>query len=134
LVAGTQKDQDWLLEHFRSQANVSEMQSIQEAALAKAVQKMDPNFKDAIAYAPDLAVKGAQIIQTRRCTTCHVINKEGNSIGPTLNGIVRRRTAEWVTLRLRDPKAVTPGTIMPPTKLSPQQERELIAYLFSLQP
>lgn len=86
------------------------------------------------------------------CGVCHSVASGQNGIGPSLAGVVGRRSGTvagyaysqgakdthvvWneATLDryLADPSAVVAGTTMPPPGLTPAQRREVIAYLKSL--
>jgi ubiquinol-cytochrome c reductase cytochrome b subunit len=63
---------------------------------------------------------------------CHTINGSGMSIGPQLNGVAKRRSQDWVARHFADPAKVSPGSMMPPYRLSPQDLDNLTAYLFAL--
>jgi ubiquinol-cytochrome c reductase cytochrome b subunit len=75
---------------------------------------------------------GAQIFAANGCGACHSINGQGGTVGPSLNGLSRRRSRTWVAQHLRDPKSQTPGTVMPAFPLSAPDRDRLIDYLFSL--
>jgi cbb3-type cytochrome oxidase cytochrome c subunit len=53
-------------------------------------------------------------------------------VAPSLNGLSKRRTREWVIEQIRNPHAHSINTVMPAFNLSPDDMDRLIAYLFSL--
>jgi len=61
-----------------------------------------------------------------------MINGVGVKLGPPLNGLKRRRTEAWVEQHFRDPQALSPGSIMPPYRFTPQEMQKLVSYLFVL--
>jgi len=46
--------------------------------------------------------------------------------------VAQRHDQQWVTKHFANPSAMSPGSIMPPTQLSPTEMQELVDYLFSL--
>jgi len=100
--------------------------------------------------------RGRQVVRDRDggdCTICHAMplpqREFHGTIGPPLDGIGSRTTAGALRLRLVDPKALNPATIMPAYYkieglnrvldryrarpiLSAQQIEDAIAYLLTL--
>ena len=100
--------------------------------------------------------RGRHIVRDRDggdCTICHALplpqREFHGTVGPPLDGIGKRATAGVLRLRLVDPKALNPATIMPAYYkiaglshvleryrarpiLSPQQIEDVIAYLLTL--
>lgn len=54
---------------------------------------------------------------------------QGGLVGPTLDGVGERLTADYIGNWLRDPAAVKPGTKMPKLPLSEKDIAELSAFL-----
>jgi len=100
--------------------------------LAAFLLKLSPDNESALADAPDFAVQGAQVYQAQGCADCHKVNGAGMEVGPTLNGLSKRRTKSWVEEHFADPAKLSPGTIMPAFKLSQKDLDNLTAYLFAL--
>lgn len=86
---------------------------------------------------------GKEFWLTKGCTGCHMAPgiPGGGQIGPnqahfyarpTIAGGVLPNTPESVELWLHNPPAVKPGTLMPNLGLSPQEIRDLTAFLYSL--
>jgi cbb3-type cytochrome oxidase cytochrome c subunit len=61
-----------------------------------------------------------------------MVNGFGMKLGPPLNGLAERRSHSWVEEHFAKPEELSPGTIMPPYKLSPKDMENLNAYLFAL--
>ena len=53
----------------------------------------------------------------------------GGLVGPTLDGVGKRLTTEYIAAWLRDPAAVKPGTRMPKLPLTDKDITELSAFL-----
>ena len=104
----------------------------QLAALSAFLLKLTPKNSKALESAPPYAVEGAMTYQANQCGTCHTVNGEGMKVGPSLNGLFKRRTKEWVEKQIRNPKSHSPDTIMPSYDLSPREIDQLVSYLFSL--
>jgi ubiquinol-cytochrome c reductase cytochrome b subunit len=61
-----------------------------------------------------------------------MVNGVGMKVGPPLNGVSKRRTRDWVKRHFADPQKLSPGSIMPPYKLSPKDLDNLTSYLMAL--
>jgi ubiquinol-cytochrome c reductase cytochrome b subunit len=130
----------WMLEHFKRPSAMrpgTSMPPIQLSdgqlnALAAYLLKLNPKNAAALESAPDFAARGAQVYQANQCGMCHAINGSGMSVGPGLNGVAKRRSREWVAQHFADPQKLSPGTMMPPYRFSPQDLENLTAYLFAL--
>jgi ubiquinol-cytochrome c reductase cytochrome b subunit len=77
-------------------------------------------------------INGAQTFVSNACASCHKVNGIGGDIGPSLNGLVNRRSEGWVRAHFAAPRKLSPGSIMPPYHFAQKDERDLIGYLFSL--
>ena len=134
------KDAAWMIRHFRQPAAVRPGSSMpamllgdaQLNSLAAFLLKLTPENASALADAPDFAVRGAVVYQTGQCAACHMVNGVGMKVGPPLNGLSKRQTRSWVDDHFANPQKLSPGSIMPPYQLSPEDKRTLTAYLFSL--
>jgi mono/diheme cytochrome c family protein len=134
LLKQTERDKEWLVEHFRKEGKVEKLREFQLNAVANMVREIDANMRHALEATPEIAIRGATVFHTRRCSMCHQINGTGNPVGPPLNGLSRRRKAAFVKALIRNPAAMTPGSQMPPTKLTDAELEDLVAYLFALEP
>jgi cytochrome c oxidase subunit II len=87
--------------------------------------------------------RGHDVFMSRTCLTCHTIRgtRAGSRVGPDLTHVGSRQTLaagtlpntrEHLTLWIRDPQAIKPGTRMPATPLSADDLRAVVAYLESL--
>jgi mono/diheme cytochrome c family protein len=87
------------------------------------------------------AGKGLLALQQHACTTCHYIPGMVGSVahvGPPLSGIALRtylagrlpNSPENMVRWLRDPKSVSPATLMPDLGVSEQHARDMAAYLY----
>jgi ubiquinol-cytochrome c reductase cytochrome b subunit len=130
----------WMIQHFKSPAGVrpgSSMPPIQLSdsqlnTLAAFLLKVNADNASAPSSAPDFAIQGALVYQARGCADCHVVNGSGTEVGPSLNGLGKRRTRSWVEEHFDDPPKLSPGSIMPAYKLPQKDLDNLVTYLFSL--
>jgi cytochrome c1 len=87
------------------------------------------------------AGKGMLALQQYACTTCHHIPGMVGSaawVGPPLDGIAARtylagrlpNTPENMARWIRDPKSISPATLMPDLGVSEQHARDMAAYLY----
>jgi len=140
LAAGSRKSASWMIQHFKRPSAMvpgSAMPSIQLSdaelnTLAAYLLKLNPRNAEALQSAPDFAVQGALIYQKNQCGACHMVNGVGVKLGPALNGVKQRRTKQWVEDHFRNPQALSPGSIMPPSRFSPTEMERIVAYLFVL--
>ncbi len=130
----------WLIEHFKRPAAMvpgSSMPPIQLSdaqlnSLAAFLLKLTPRNASALQNAPDFAVEGALLYQQNNCGACHMVNGVGMKVGPPLNGLAKRRTAQWVERHFREPQVMSPRTIMPAYRFSQPEMQNMIGYLFAL--
>jgi ubiquinol-cytochrome c reductase cytochrome b subunit len=131
----------WMIAHFKQPAGMvpgSSMPSIQLSdsqmnALAAFLLKLTPENAAKLEGAPAYAVDGAMIYQKNRCGLCHQVNGVGMKTGPSLNGLSRRRTEDWVKAHFADPQKLSPGSTMPPYKFSPKETNQITLFLLSIQ-
>jgi ubiquinol-cytochrome c reductase cytochrome b subunit len=134
------KDAAWMIQHFKRPSTVRpgtsmppiQLSDAQLNSLAAFLLKLRPENAAALQQAPDFAAKGALVYQTNHCNACHLVNGVGMRIGPPLNGLVARRDRAWVEQHFVDPQKISPGSIMPPYRLSPADLRNLTSYLLAL--
>src|SRR5262245_29206506 len=117
---------------------------------------VDGTIPDPLTAQPGDPERGRQVVRDRDggdCTICHAMplpqREFHGTIGPPLDGIGSRTTAGVLRLRLVDPKAFNPATIMPAYYkgaglhrvleryhaqpiLTAQQIEDVIAYLLTL--
>lgn len=86
---------------------------------------------------------GEGVFMTSTCAGCHTVRGSGvvSEVGPDLTHLASRATIAAGTLTntrsnlarwIQDPQGVKPGTVMPPTQLTPQQLHDLLDYLEGL--
>lgn len=137
---GARRDAAWMIAHFKEPANVipgSQMPAItlsdsQLNSLAAFLLKLTPENAEKLVDAPAYALEGALLYQKYRCSMCHQVNGTGQTMGPSLNGLVRRRDAAWVKGHFAEPQKYSPGTTMPPYKFEPQGGDSIAKYLLAL--
>jgi cbb3-type cytochrome oxidase cytochrome c subunit len=80
--------------------------------------------------APELA-RGEQVFEGSGCRGCHKLDGVGGSIGPELDKVGARRSPEWLKKHFLTPAAVTPGSGMPPQKLSVPDLEAITLFMLS---
>ena len=138
--AAIRKTGTWMIQHFKRPSAMvpgSAMPPIQLSdaqlnTLAAFLLKLNARNAVALQSAPEFAVEGALIYQKNQCGSCHMVNGVGGKLGPPLNGLKRRRAEPWVEQHFRNPQALSPGSIMPPSKFSPSEMQKIVSYLFVL--
>lgn len=76
--------------------------------------------------------EGQRLYRDLKCYYCHAVNGKGGRVGPDLSKMPGIQSDEWLAKHLRDPKTVTPGSLMPKLNLLDEEIRALIAYLKTL--
>lgn len=74
--------------------------------------------------------QGNMLLKDLGCIGCHIINGEGGTIGPELDGVGSRRNAQWLYDHFEDPQAVTPGSVMPKYTFTDDEIRSLVLLMF----
>ena len=87
-----------------------------------------------------LQARGRQLVERLPCANCHTIRgtQASGRLGPDLTHVASRRTlaagmmpnnrghlSGWIL----DPQSVKPGSLMPPTAMSPEEMHAVLAYL-----
>ena len=80
---------------------------------------------------PQIAT-GRRIYQDMNCAYCHKIRGKGGVIGPELDKVAGEESVEWLEKHFRDPRSVTPGSMMPQLHLLDDEIVALTAYMKSL--
>ena len=127
----TDKEIDWVIDHVKEkhQGPSTDSQLRMVASFSKRVN--DAGLANMNA-AGQLAVEGAILYQASQCAVCHEVNGVGMKTGPKLNGVIVRRTREWLTGHFVDPQKYSPGTPMPKYDFNPRQVERMMAYLTSM--
>lgn len=75
---------------------------------------------------------GRGLVDEKACLGCHVIGDAGGAVGPSLNGVVRRRGAVFVRRKVANPTFNNATSMMPNFGLTTEQIEAVVAYLASL--
>ncbi len=144
-------DRDWvtIINHMRVRANMTgdQVRSVlaflqatntdprepamvtesREAAPVRSPQAMGAPSRD-----PQMIARGRDLVGQRACLGCHIIGRQGGQVGPTLNGIAKRRDADYLRRKLADPTVDNATSMMPNFGLSDDEIEAILAYLASL--
>ncbi len=95
----------------------------------------DSHALDASALNADAAARGKELFYTKyACQSCHTADfkKDKGYVGPSLADVGDRLTPVWIYKWLKNPNALTPGTMMPNPNLPDGEARDLTAFLLTL--
>lgn len=81
--------------------------------------------------APEQVEEGRQLLANYQCLGCHVLDSQGNRIGPDLTHVGARLKGEYLEVFLRNPEALIPGTSMKNFELWDDELAALVAFLES---
>ena len=76
----------------------------------------------------------APVLFEQQCSSCHIVDGKGGTLGPDLSRVGSYRTLGFIDAFTSDPASVLPGATMPGYKriLSPEEIADIAAYLYSL--
>src|SRR5580658_1476348 len=101
-------------------------------ALSLLVLTLTPQNEASLLTTPAFVTQGALVYQKNHCDACHQINGVGSKLAPALNGVGLRHDRAWLEKHFADPGGVTPGSIMPAYKFTPQDLDAICKYLLQL--
>ncbi|MDX2269510.1 MAG: cytochrome b N-terminal domain-containing protein [Bryobacter sp.] len=139
-AGGATRDIPWMIAHFKepqrlmpgSQMPPVRLKATELNALASFLTKLTPQNAVKMSEVPRFAREGGMLYQRFQCGACHQVNGTGGKLGPALNGLAKRRDAEWVKGHFLDPQKFMPGTTMPPYKFTPEENANITEYLLRL--
>ncbi|MBI4501816.1 MAG: c-type cytochrome [Gemmatimonadetes bacterium] len=89
-------------------------------------------FSNQVSSESSVIARGKEIVGQRACLGCHQLGSEGGQVGPSLNGVVGRRTAAFVRHKMADPTFNNATSMMPNFALSADEIDAIAAYLNTL--
>jgi ubiquinol-cytochrome c reductase cytochrome b subunit len=134
-IQASTKSEDWLTSHFKHPAeegSTADFNGAQIKGLLSLVTKRDDKVIEAWINAPQEAVEGAMLFQSRQCNFCHVLNGIGGKVGPPINGLSSRRDRKWIIEHFSDPEKFAPGSEMPPYKFADHDLAMITDYILSI--
>jgi ubiquinol-cytochrome c reductase cytochrome b subunit len=139
-AGGVTRDIPWMIAHFKQPSRLmpgSQMPPValkagELNALASFLAKLTPQNAVKMTEVPLVAREGAMIYQRFQCGACHQVHGTGGRLGPSLNGVAKRRQADWLKGHFLNPQKFVPGSTMPAYKFTPQENEHLTQYLLML--
>jgi len=113
-------DRDWsiVVVHMRITAGIPGAQARDIEAFMRASNNPPPPAEPS---ARATALSGEALIGRYGCRACHALAGSGGRVGPALDGVIERRSVDWVRAQLRNPREHNPQTVMPIFGLSDEQ-------------
>jgi ubiquinol-cytochrome c reductase cytochrome b subunit len=134
-TGGVSHDVAWMVAHFKKPGVPIAMMSLKANemnALASFLIKLTPQNAVKMSEVPAFAWQGALVYQKNQCGVCHQVNGAGMNNGPPLNGLAKRRKADWIKDHFKDPQKYDADSTMPSYKFSAADEEAITAYLMAL--
>jgi mono/diheme cytochrome c family protein len=146
-------DRDWvtIINHMRVRANMTgdqvrnvlaflqatnadprETTILPSAGPAPTPGAAEPLAEAAVSTDPAVVARGELLVRQRACLGCHVVGNEGGQVGPSLNGVVRRRGADFVRKKLQNPTFDKQTSMMPNFGLTAEEIEAILAFLATL--
>lgn len=99
--------------------------------------------RSAPAPSDEISTRGRDVFMSQDCARCHTVRGTGarGTVGPDLTHVGSRRFIAAGTLAnnrgnlagwIVDPRALKPGTVMPPTRLPPDELQALLTWMETL--
>lgn len=142
-TVGARRSPDWLRKHFTDPASVSpgsgmppqklsgaDLDAITMFMLSLTGNKL-PAYYASMKVIPS-ATEGRRLFEEKGCIGCHSINGQGGKIGPALDDVSLRRSADWIMRHFLNPQAVSPGTVMPKFGFTENQAKALTDFVLHL--
>ena len=139
-AGGVSRNAAWMIAHFKQPAQMipgSQMPTValknaELNALAAFLLKLTPQNAVKMQEVPSYATDGALVYQRNHCSVCHQVNGSGANGGPGLNGLAKRRRADWVIAHFLNPQKFDPDSTMPSYKFSTKDNVDITTYLMAL--
>ena len=140
---GARHSPEWLKQHFLTPSTVTpgsamppqrfsdpDLEAITLFMLSQTGETA-PGYYASMKVIPSAGV-GQRLFEQKGCIGCHSIAGNGGAIGPALDDVGLRRSPEWMIQHFRDPKAVSPSTVMPQFGFTEDEARALTDFLVHL--
>ena len=139
-AGGVSRNAAWMIAHFKQPAQMipgSQMPTValkdaELNALAAFLLKLTPQNAVKMQEVPSYATDGALVYQRNHCSVCHQVNGSGGNGGPGLNGLAKRRKADWVMAHFLNPQKFDSDSTMPSYKFSTKENEAITTYLMAL--
>lgn len=130
---GGQANQEKLITYLRNP------HAMVPTTLHPKLQFTDEEMEGLVTYlltlgAPITYTSQAPLLFEQHCSSCHMINGKGGTLGPDLSTVGKRRSVNFLEAFTTDPKSVLPGATMPAYRnlLTPEQIKDIASYMASL--
>lgn len=138
-ISTAHRNAAWMIPHFKQPAEVRpgtsmppiQLTTPQLNSLSAFMLVLNAENEAELQAAPEPVVQGAMLYKAQHCDSCHTVNGAGMKLGPPLNGVGSRRDRAWLEQHFVDPKKMSPGSVMPAYKFSPQEMDHMIQYLLA---
>jgi len=140
---GATRSPEWLLAHFKNpgavtsgsampaiKASDDDLDALTLYVLSFTGEQMGAYYVSAKTIPGPLV--GRRLFEEKGCFACHSVGGKGGTIGPALDEVAKRRDSQWITAHFRNPRALTPDSVMPQFDFTEQQIRALTEFLLSL--
>lgn len=134
---------EWLVAHFRDPQTVvpgsampqyefadAEVEALTMYMLSRTAEPLGPYFLSQ-RFVPAAEV-GQRLFEEKGCIGCHSVKGVGGTVGPALDKVGERRDADWLFRHFKDPRAVTPTTVMPQFDFTDGEAKALTMFVLSL--
>ena len=129
--------EEWsaVIPHMRVKAHMTESETLAVEAFMASTLTEDKTH--AIGQrkhenAPASAELGKKLVDRFGCQGCHVLGGTGGNLGPALDHVLERRSADFVRRKLHDPSFDNPSSAMPRFPLTNADVNSIIEYFKTL--
>ncbi|SPE52851.1 conserved exported hypothetical protein [Verrucomicrobia bacterium] len=140
---GANRTPEWLLTHFKNPSAVTPgsamppIKASDEELDALTLYVLSFTGEDLSAYYVSMKtipgpMAGRRLFEEKGCLGCHSIGGIGGKVGPALDEVAKRHDPQWLMGHFKNPRAMSPGTVMPQFNFTEQETRALTEFLLSL--
>lgn len=133
----------WLMQHFRDPQAVvpgsamprydlseNEIKALTMYMLSRTDQRLGPYFLSQ-RFIPSPEV-GRELFEEKGCIGCHSVKGIGGTVGPALDNVGQRHDSDWLYRHFKNPRALTPNTVMPTFGFTDAEAKALTLFVVSL--
>lgn len=125
----TKREWSVVMPHMREKAHMTGTEALAVEAFIASTLTADVRNDHSADATPKPQRSAEELVAQFGCQGCHVINGDGGSLGPALDGIVKSKGKEFVEKKLRDPKFNNASSAMPQFPMSDADIATIIEFM-----
>jgi mono/diheme cytochrome c family protein len=148
-VEGSRARKEWLAEYLKMPYTLRPILTVRmpifhlsDHEVAVLADGIASSWRDAVmdsigdvATGPREIEAGRRLFESKGCMSCHQVGAQGGYVGPGFTAgtpIGKKLRPGWIVKWLENPQAIKPDVLEPRYGFSPEEARQLTAYLMTL--